>query len=299
MDHEKLALISPALLDRMLNHLSGGDNFKPSENHHIPDTNIHKTLLDQNIHKMNTAMDAKPVQLKNYQTALQMFRSQPTNANLENQHEQENNDEVDTNLTGNVKEQNKSKENVKEQNKLKEFDSEDEDEFLSEGDEEQFDDLNAEKTDNLSPTKSVISDYGESPARPSPKGPNKFRAQRNIEKGLTGNQRYAVNQIVDVIKQSNKVINVDSSGQVEIYGKPLLDSHAKDLYTAIVSNRKSKELPNGAIEFANALVQQGLPYSVIKDDRIRKEINIADKYLSPSNPETLSPSKRLKWLERD
>ena len=56
MEHEQLALISPALLDKILNHLEGGQKNAKSESTHVPDTNIHQTLLQQDDANMNDAL---------------------------------------------------------------------------------------------------------------------------------------------------------------------------------------------------------------------------------------------------
>ena len=82
MDHDKLALISPALLDRMLNHLSGGQKLKRATNVLIPDTDINKTLLSKNIDNMNSAMASKPVQLKKYEASLKRFRDNAEKSNI-------------------------------------------------------------------------------------------------------------------------------------------------------------------------------------------------------------------------
>ena len=56
MEHEQLALISPALLDKILNHLEGGQKNAKSESTHVRDTNIHQTLLQQDVANMNDAL---------------------------------------------------------------------------------------------------------------------------------------------------------------------------------------------------------------------------------------------------
>ena len=70
MEHEQLALISPALLDKILNHLEGGQKNAKSESTHVPDTNIHQTLLQQDVANMNDALVESPPKIKTYNKSL-------------------------------------------------------------------------------------------------------------------------------------------------------------------------------------------------------------------------------------
>ena len=298
MDHDKLALISPALLDRMLNHLSGGQKLKRATNVLIPDTDINKTLLSKNIDNMNSAMASKPVQLKKYEASLKRFRDNAeksniidtgSNVNQEIESDKENYEPSSKDFTQNFtpnysKNVSESSELINDENGDTDIDDED----------EQFMDSTETVRSEVSPTKSIVSDYSGSPLRTST-SLDRYKAKKNIEEGLTKDQRFAVGQIRTIIQQSAGLINVESNGEVKINNRKIRDSHAKDLFAAIVSNKKSKPLPNGILAFANALIKSGLPKSAIKDERIKKSLKSSTSL--PIVTDDKTESTVSEWLE--
>ena len=105
MEHEQLALISPALLDKILNHLEGGQKNAKSESTHVPDTNIHQTLLQQDVANMNDALVESPPKIKTYNKSLKQFRERAGIASLSSpNHDQTNNEHVSDNKESNQSE---------------------------------------------------------------------------------------------------------------------------------------------------------------------------------------------------
>lgn len=299
MDHDKLALISPALLDRMLNHLSGGQRLKEPTNPLIPDTNINQTLLSKNIENMSSAMATKPSQLKKYEASLKRFRDNVeksnvidagSNVNEEVENTKENNETNSRDFSQNFS--NNYKKSVSESSELI-YDDENDNTDIEDGD-EQFMDSTETVRSEVSPTKSIVSDYSGSPLKVNT-SLDRYKAKKSIEEGLTKDQRFAVGQIRTIIQQSAGLINVAPNGTVEINNKKIQDSHAKDLFTAIVSNKKSKPLPNGILEFASALIKSGLPKTVIKDDRIKKSLKSSTSF--PIATDDKKGSYVSEWLE--
>ena len=261
MDHEKLILMSPALLDKMLNHMSGGHEVASTTNNHIPDSDLDEKLKIKSVNEMNDALQRKPENLKQYNSALYNYRNRVFNNMAE--------------ING-VQPPTITPSQINEKSDYEIIENDDNDA------------INTEK--NNSESEYSESDYSITP-RKRPVVHTKIRALQNINKDLTATQRANTQVIKEFVKQSDNVIKVMPNGEVLIDNRLLPDVHIKDLYTAIVTNRTTKPLTLGAIPFARALVRLGMSKSLIKDERIIKEIK---KIHADSSHKATSP---VKWLK--
>ena len=274
MEHEQLALISPALLDKILNHLEGGQKNAKSESTHVPDTNIHQTLLQQDVANMNDALVESPPKIKTYNKSLKQFRERAGIASLSSpNHDQTNNEHVSDN-----KESNQSESEQPEYTRAVR-DDDDDDKYYDDNEEE--DESNEETGD--------LSDYNLSPVVVRPVTESRYTAKSKIMKNFTTEQRKATRQLEDLIKASGGHIKVRSNGEVYINNKLIPGSHINDFYTAIVTNRQTLSLPIGARQFTQTLVDVGMPFSMIKDRRVKKMVKSQKRLTS-------SPERESKLL---
>ena len=286
MEHEQLALISLALLDEILNHLEGGQKNAKSESTHVPDTNIHQTLLQQDVANMNDALVESPPKIKTYNKSLKQFRERAGIASLSSpNHDQMNNEHVSDNKESNQSES--------EQPVYTRAVRDDDDKYHDDNEE---DELNEETGD--------LSDYNLSPVVVRPVTESRFTAKSKIMKNFTTEQRKATRQLEDLIKASGGRIKVRSNGEVYINNKLIPGSHINDFYTAIVTNRQTLSLPIGVRQFTQTLADVGMPRSMIKNRRVKQMFKSQKRLTSSPDRESkllrshLQADARKQWLTK-
>ena len=240
---------------------------------------------------MNDALVESPPKIKTYNKSLKQFRERAGIASLSSpNHDQMNNEHVSDNKESN---QSESEQPVYTRAVR---DDDDDDKYYDDNEEE----LSNEETGDLS-------DYNLNPVVVRPVTESRFIAKSKIMKDFTTEQRKATRQLEDLIKASGGRIKVRSNGEVYINNKLISGSHIKDLYTAVVTNRQMQSLPIGARQFTQALKEVGMPFSMLKDHRVRGKVKSQKRLTSSPERESKlirthrqvdTSSVRKQWLTK-